>query len=336
VGSANPGGDELLAPIGDVQNQDLGDGATLTKQGNTVTVTTPEYTMTFNTQQQAAGKQFINMQVQTGTNGVAQDQSAPTGVLGETFDADSYSRSYVGSGMDGADPYQQTTLPGKVFTWDPNNNGQAGYVQSLYGNLLGQAPTDDEVQQVSQLINQQGLPAGIKQMMQSDAFSAKQYSNPQKAAVLYQAIFQKTPDPSAVSHYVDELNNGQSPDAVVDEMTHTPDYFAEYNSGQAPSSMSNKEAIQTLYDHYSDIRDLKTDGNDWWHIGRYMHRRNLEAVLNNDQFDAQTQAAAKQVLDNTNLLNKLDAANDSDGDVDDKIAGGDFDAILNDPQINSY
>jgi hypothetical protein len=275
------------------------------------------------------------MQIQTGAQGVDQDRQLPTGVLGETFDADPYSRGYVGTGLDGGDSYQQNSLPGKLFAWNLNH-GQTGYVQTLYGNMLGQMPSSDDLHKVSQTITQEGLPAGLKQIIHSDAFTTRQYSNTQKAGLLYQAVFQKTPDPAAVSHYVDELNNGQSLDAVVDEMAQTPEYYAAYNSGQAPSNMSNKEAIQTLYNQFGDIQRRTGNNNGLpWFFDRYLHRSNLEAVTQSDRFDAHTKAAAKRVLDNNNLLRKLDAA-EGDHGPDDKIGTEDFEAILNDPKINTY
>jgi hypothetical protein len=67
----------------------LDTGSSITKQGNIITLTTPEYKIQFSTNEQYKGSTYLNTDVWSTAKGVQADGVAPGGLLGETFDPDS-------------------------------------------------------------------------------------------------------------------------------------------------------------------------------------------------------------------------------------------------------
>jgi hypothetical protein len=318
------------------QSQDLGNGIQLSHHGKALQVKTAEYILTFNMDQPGiAGDKAMNISFQTRENGVNGDNALPTGLIGETFDADKHPLSQNKHQLRSGE-YKQDDLPGRLYKWNPDH-GKVGYVEVLYGNILGRQPSgQEELFQLSDKIMEGGARGAILHLMNSQEFQAKNYGNERKAEILYKAILNRKATVEEVASSTEKLNNGQSIDSIADELFYSPEYLEHYKNGKMPSPMSNKEAVQTLYNHYNPIWQLNRRNNPHYFFhDQYIHRKNFETVLNGNEFDIRTKTAAKCILDNETLFRNLDAANGSNA-PDDKIGSRDFEAILNDSKINTY
>jgi hypothetical protein len=87
VGYADPANSSTTI-LQDGQTMALDDGSSITKTGNNISLTTPEYNLQFSTMQQYNGSNFLDIDAWSKGQGVQADGVAPSGLLGETFDAD--------------------------------------------------------------------------------------------------------------------------------------------------------------------------------------------------------------------------------------------------------
>lgn len=325
--------------IQDGQSQSLGSGTELNRQGNKLKVQTSEYAVTFDMNQ--GGQNAMNISIATNAKGVNGDNVMPTGLLGETFDADNRPQSSARNQLRHGG-YKQNDLAGKIHKWNPEF-GKTGYVETLYANILGRPPANqEEMFQLSDKITEGGARGAILHLMNSQEVQARNYSPDRKAEILYKAVFNRKATAEELAATTNKLNNGQGLDSVVDEMIFSQEYFDQYKNEKMPSALSNKEAIQTLKDRFMSIWELdkgRNNGMDFhgltFTFNPVIHRRHLEGVLTNDKFDIRTKAAAKCVLNNEALFRELDAANGNNR-PDDIITPKDFEAFLNNRKINNY
>ena len=205
------GADGVANTLTDGQTIALDNGS-ISRAGNLITLNTPEYQTTFTTGQQMNGTTFIDTDVYSNASGVEADGTAPSGIVGETFDADTepqtglkqalptYARDNLFSTTattlpDGTDPAPATdttttdnnTGVQGIVSWDPAS-GQSGYLSTLYQSVLGTAPTSDQLDGWVKNWNDGNLSSAIGTMFSSDAFNTKYPSSTDKATVLAQAI----------------------------------------------------------------------------------------------------------------------------------------------------
>jgi hypothetical protein len=86
LGSATKG----MAPASmqDGKHYTLGESATIQRNGDSYTVTTPEYKVKVDTKQDDGnGQKHLNLDIVSGEHGVAADNVKPSGLLGETFNS---------------------------------------------------------------------------------------------------------------------------------------------------------------------------------------------------------------------------------------------------------
>jgi hypothetical protein len=87
IGYSDP---KIKAPNISLQNGQtvmLGNDSSITRTGNKIKVETPEYKIQFHVNQRYEGAGFMIVDVWSRSGGVMSDNIAPTGLLGETFDA---------------------------------------------------------------------------------------------------------------------------------------------------------------------------------------------------------------------------------------------------------
>lgn len=75
-------------PLTEEQTIHLGNGSSIKKQGSTITIINPEYDVIVTTNNVWREVTYLNIEVKSKSGGVLADRIAPTGLLGETFDAD--------------------------------------------------------------------------------------------------------------------------------------------------------------------------------------------------------------------------------------------------------
>jgi hypothetical protein len=119
----------------------LKNGSKLTQSNNggTVTVNTPEYNVTFTTKQSFQGFTFMDIDVHSKAQGVLADGVAPTGILGETFDADSLKQTSTKLGVDSYRVPTFTIPTGSTPAPAPaQSNDMHSWFQSIWGKTLKQ------------------------------------------------------------------------------------------------------------------------------------------------------------------------------------------------------
>ncbi len=89
VGYKDPNIVNADVTLADGQTVLLDDGGSVSRAGNKVTVQTTEYKMQFDTNKDFNGTKYMDIDVWSKAGGVMTDGVAPSGILGETFDADS-------------------------------------------------------------------------------------------------------------------------------------------------------------------------------------------------------------------------------------------------------
>ena len=88
-----PNGDTLNLKDGETQK--LGPNSSVTRQGDTIRVNTPEYKVEFQANQNDKGNRHLNVDIYSKEDGVNADGVLPTGLLGETFDEDTIAQNKV-------------------------------------------------------------------------------------------------------------------------------------------------------------------------------------------------------------------------------------------------
>ena len=86
IGSTDPNSKAAPITLADGQTFDLGNGSSITRNGDFSTLNSPEYKIKVHANQEVAGMKYINIAVSTDDDGVAKDGVDPTGLLGETFE----------------------------------------------------------------------------------------------------------------------------------------------------------------------------------------------------------------------------------------------------------
>lgn len=87
-GTATLNDGQSTLTLQDGQSIQLADGSTITKKGNIITATTPEYNIKIDASNpEKVTTPHLNIAVDSGANGVMSDGIAPSGLLGETFSA---------------------------------------------------------------------------------------------------------------------------------------------------------------------------------------------------------------------------------------------------------
>jgi len=84
---AGVGGNGAATELTNGQTVDLGGGSTATKSGANKIIQTPEYKITISPGTWS-GPNYLNVEINSKSGGVFSDRQMPTGLLGETFDAD--------------------------------------------------------------------------------------------------------------------------------------------------------------------------------------------------------------------------------------------------------
>lgn len=234
-------------PLQSGQTRILGDGATISRTGNVVNLETPEYKVKFTLGQVFANTKHIDMDVWTKAGGVLSDGVAPTGLLGETFDADSVQQTAPKLSADAyrvsdlidrtvvTPPAPPSSDTGSLFTWDPAG-GQGDFIATLYGNLYQRAPQD--VNEINQLIgrwDQNGLSSVLKQFYTSPEFQAKATTPEAQAEALYNGILQRPADANGKTFFANQLKTGaMTMSQLVDVFLTGSEYTSKVQNGKAP------------------------------------------------------------------------------------------------------
>jgi hypothetical protein len=88
IAYADPSNQAPPVNLKDGETLDLGKGSFITRSGDSYTVESPEYKVQVDSNKEYNGTHYMDMQVATKGQGVLADGTAPSGLLGETFSAD--------------------------------------------------------------------------------------------------------------------------------------------------------------------------------------------------------------------------------------------------------
>lgn len=86
ISSNDPNSTMQPISLADGQSFDFGNNTAITRNGDSSTLTSPEYTFQVDSNKDFEGLKYMDMKITTGANGVASDGVDPNGLLGETFD----------------------------------------------------------------------------------------------------------------------------------------------------------------------------------------------------------------------------------------------------------
>lgn len=107
IGFTNPAIKAANLSLQDGQTLTLDGNYTLSRAGDKITVNTPEYKILIDTNKPFGAMKYLDIDVWSKAGGVMSDGTAPSGLLGETFDADN---TPVTKPKNNVDAYKQDSL----------------------------------------------------------------------------------------------------------------------------------------------------------------------------------------------------------------------------------